>query len=1082
MNKSEYLSNLQNTYFGWFIKNSRISFTIIALLVIYGWYAMFTIPKESSPDIKFGIVSVVTVYAWASPVDIDSQITTKIENEIKNLEGIDKISSKSSLWVSAIVITLKNWTNTQNFINETKTKTDNVILPTDAKKPVVTELSTANETLFKLILFGPTENFTMNQMRSLAMDFKKDIKWKGGILDVKIDGISSDSDYNVSVLLDKAKVENFGLTVWQIVWQIRAYNNSSPLGNHSLGNLNYDYRISNDLKSLSDLEKVPIKLTNGYIYLSDISSIQRKYKSESYNYGWVYKDGNNYAIWITIQKAKWVNIFDIAPKARQIIVQTLKKVKYAWVNMQYTLDGADDIVDNYSNLWDSWVQSILLVLLITALFIWFRQSIIAVLLMILSFFITFIVLKSFWLTMNFLTNFSLIIAFGSGVDTVIVFIQAAYENMKLGFNPKNAILIAIKTYQSANINTSLINICVFLPLFSLPGTLGKFLSFIPITIFATLLASLILSLTINGTVFAALNKPLKYYYDNEGDGEFIMSPEEKWVLDEDRIGKIPHSQYISMISNQKVSVFGYIINFFANIWQKIFEAVERWLTVVQNIYISWLRKLIRDRRYRILWIVWPVVLVILSFVFLAKSIWFKIFPSGDNANVNISVKWKEWTSTEYMNNIWSWLSNYISTITWVKSYNIIINNNEINLAIYLVKKKDRKLDSFTILNQINSGLDYLNLQWFSVQGKVQAWWPPADKPLGIKLVANDVKELSKLKLVANDFEKYLKSLTWSTNVNNSSTESPWQFEYVFDSDKLSQLWLTPSDIQSELYIAINGSNAWSITVENIDRDIIVKLNKFDDKITPELISNTIINTRAWPINIWSIATVKVAKAVNNISRLDTDVIMTVDADTLDWAPSDLQSKLMAYADNYDFPTGISQKAGWENAANAELLQAIAISFMIALFLAFIILVYQFNSFSLTLIVMYSIITAMLGVNIWLYITNNPYSMSVIIWFISMIWLVISTAIFLVDRIVYNLEHSDDLGRSIIEAWTVRFKPIIISHMSTILGTLSVVTLDAFYAGLWWTIVSWLIFGMVITLMSVPALVYSIKAPKNSTKS
>ena len=325
--KSEYLSNLENTYFGWFIKNARISFTIILLLIVYGGFSMITIPKESSPDIKFGIVSVVTAYPGASPVDIDSQITTKVENEIKNLEGIDKITSTSSLGISSTVITLKNGVITQDFINEVKTKIDPLVLPTDAKTPIVTELSTANETLFSLILYAPTDIFTMNQMRSLAMDFKKDVKGKWGILDVKIDWITSDSDYDVSVLLDKSKVENYWLTVAQVVWQIRSYNNSTPLGNHTLGNLDYDYRINNELKSLSDLQKVPIKLSAGYIYLSDIAKIERKYKSKSYSYGGIYKDGNNYAIALTVQKTKWVNIFNIAPQARQVINQTLKKVK-----------------------------------------------------------------------------------------------------------------------------------------------------------------------------------------------------------------------------------------------------------------------------------------------------------------------------------------------------------------------------------------------------------------------------------------------------------------------------------------------------------------------------------------------------------------------------------------------------------------------------------------------------------------------------------------------------------------------------------------------------------------------------------
>jgi len=101
-------------------------------------------------------------------------------------------------------------------------------------------------------------------------------------------------------------------------------------------------------------------------------------------------------------------------------------------------------------------------------------------------------------------------------------------------------LIAVNTYKSANINTSLINLCVFIPLLILPGITGKFLSFIPITIFTTLLGSLLMSLTVNNALFYKLNKPWNYYFadsdDNDND-DVILSDIEQEILNQERIGK-----------------------------------------------------------------------------------------------------------------------------------------------------------------------------------------------------------------------------------------------------------------------------------------------------------------------------------------------------------------------------------------------------------------------------------------------------------------------------------------------------------------------------------------------------------------
>ncbi|MEY3197954.1 MAG: Cobalt-zinc-cadmium resistance protein CzcA, partial [Candidatus Parcubacteria bacterium] len=103
-----YITSLESTRYGFFVKNYKLSFLIIALLVVYGSFAAYQIPKESSPDIKFGIVSVMTAYPGANPLDIDSIITEKVEKEIKDLEGIDKYESSSAVGFSSTTITLKN--------------------------------------------------------------------------------------------------------------------------------------------------------------------------------------------------------------------------------------------------------------------------------------------------------------------------------------------------------------------------------------------------------------------------------------------------------------------------------------------------------------------------------------------------------------------------------------------------------------------------------------------------------------------------------------------------------------------------------------------------------------------------------------------------------------------------------------------------------------------------------------------------------------------------------------------------------------------------------------------------------------
>lgn len=161
---------------------------------------------------------------------------------------------------------------------------------------------------------------------------------------------------------------------------------------------------------------------------------------------------------------------------------------------------------------------------------------------------------------------------------------------------------------------------------------------------------------------------------------------------------------------------------------------------------------------------------------------------------------------------------------------------------------------------------------------MQAGGPPVGKAVGIKLVAENTDQLTTLKQVSQDFETYLRSLTGTINVGNSSTNTPGQFSVKFDKAKLAQLGLTPQDFQSELYAALNGTKAGTIQIENIERDIIVKVASFDDGFSPEQMRNFVVQTRKGEMALSAVGEVSIDPSLASISRVDGDVTITVDAD------------------------------------------------------------------------------------------------------------------------------------------------------------------------------------------------------------
>jgi len=178
--------SLENTRFGRRVKNYKVSFLLIALLIGYGTFSLISIPKESTPDIPFGIVMISTSYPGANPVDIDSIITQKIEDEIENMPEVDSIDSRSSLGISNVTVTLKSSADTKLFVSDVKAKIDNIPFVEDVNDPVVSEISSDNAVLFQMVLYGPKDDFTLNQVRSLGVSLKNEIKGNAGIVDVTI--------------------------------------------------------------------------------------------------------------------------------------------------------------------------------------------------------------------------------------------------------------------------------------------------------------------------------------------------------------------------------------------------------------------------------------------------------------------------------------------------------------------------------------------------------------------------------------------------------------------------------------------------------------------------------------------------------------------------------------------------------------------------------------------------------------------------------------------------------------------------------------------------------------------------------
>lgn len=1071
------MKKIDGWFFGFWIQNYKVSFLFFFLIVIVWFLSLYTIPKESSPDIKFGIISIVTTNPWVNPTDMDTLITEKIESEIADIEGISKITSSSSVWVSNVTVELRNDASTRDALTDIKDRIDTLSFPTDTEDPLVQEISTSSDLIFEALLYGDAEKVNNFELIQKAREIQTALEWKNGIQKIELWGrwanpfwtTSDGPEYEVQVLIDRSKLELFGLSLSDISRILRSYNKNTPLWNYQAWEKFYDFRIEGELRSVEELSDIIVRGSqNSLVKLWDIARIEKKYPDETIKSLWFYSDTWYNYITLSVEKKSGSNIFSSSKSAKESLENYLtSRPWFEDLNIVYSQDLANTIKEDYKNLASSATQTLVLVFLTILAFVWLRESLIASFLLPLAFFITFIVLSLLWLSLNFLTNFALVLSLGIAIDTIIVIIEGASERQKLWYSRKNAIALAVYDLKTPLISGTATTLVAFLPMIFLPGVIGKFLAYIPITVFSTLLAALILSLTIASALFYKLAAKKKRYH-RLWEWESSLSSEEAAFLEKERVWK-------EEISSETL-----------NFREKILEKLGEY-------YYKILFSFLWSKKSRLLSIFIPFILLILSFVFLSPKIGFTLFPKTDNGVITMSITAPVWVDESYLAPYIPQVSKIISSIEELKLYYITISKNTLDVYVELTDVKLRKSlwqrDVFELEKIILESLLPLQSDWLLVEIKTISNGPPAGSPVWVKLVAQNNTDIPKLTQTANIFKQALSEIDGAKNVTTTSPENPWQFVYKFDREKLALAGINPDLIINDLRLQLFWLTSWTLTSRYEDNDIKLLISDFQDTVSPEDIKNIILTTPVWKIRVGEYMSYTFEPALSSIGRENGNILIGVNADVESWyLPTDIQPELLKYAESYNFPEWISYSAWGENEENADLIFATLQSFFIAVFLIFTILVLQFNSYSQPLIILYSVVLALLWVNIWLFLTGNPYSMTFGIGFIALTWVVVNDAIILVDRINRNIErlkrNSDvsklvfnDYVNSLAQAAQSRLQPIIVTTLTTLFWVLPLALQDAFWAGLGFTIIFGLFAWSFMTLFIIPALYYILYLKK-----
>ncbi|WP_196895858.1 efflux RND transporter permease subunit [Aureivirga marina] len=508
------MENNIKKYFGissWAINNRMTVFVIMAILLIGGLMSYMNLPREAFPEIVESKIYVSSVYPGNAAEDVEKLITKELEDEIKNISGVDKITSNSLQDYSMIVVEFDQditpdeaKLKVQDKVDIVKGKDDWPTLDSGAKvEPNVFDLNISEAT--PMLNINLTGDFTKQQLKDYAEYLEDEIEDLPEIKEVDILGVQ-DKEVEVAVNINKMAAANVSLG--QVIQAIQNENVTISGGNIITNDLKRNIRVIGEIKAPKEIENFVVKREDGLVFIKDIAKVIYREKDKT-TYAREYEQP---VVMLDVKKKSGKNMIFAAEQIREIVQKAQKETFPEQLNISITNDQSTKIEAQVAELENSIIFGILLVVGVLMFFLGFRNAMFVGIAIPLSMLMSFMILPMIGgsmdmnITLNTMVLFASVMGLGMLVDNGIVVVENVYRLMDQGVPRMEAAKQGVGEIAWPIIASTATTLAAFLPLGLWPGVMGKFMIYFPLTLGTVLASSLFVALIINAMLTSVFMK------------------------------------------------------------------------------------------------------------------------------------------------------------------------------------------------------------------------------------------------------------------------------------------------------------------------------------------------------------------------------------------------------------------------------------------------------------------------------------------------------------------------------------------------------------------------------------------------
>ena len=1017
-------------------ERTRTIVLAFVMIVVLGAIAYTTIPKEAEPDIQIPIIYVSMTYEGISPEDSERLLVRPMEKELQSIEGIKEMRSVAAEGYGSITLEFDAGFDSNKALEDVREKVDiaRAELPLETDEPRVNEVNIA---LFPVITIGLSGNVPERTLVRIARDLRDKIEGLAGVLDVDIGG---DREELLEIVVDPMVLETYNISFADISNTVARNNRLVAAGALESVAGRLVLKVPGVLEEVQDIFNLPVKVVdNTVVKFSDVASIRRTFKDPQ---GFA-RVGGNPALALEVKKRLGANIVETIQDVRAVVAEE----KIAWppgIEVSYMQDKSKQIRNMLADLQNNVFAAIALVMIVIVAAIGVRPAILVGLAIPGSFLAGILFISWIGLTLNIVVLFSLILVVGMLVDGAIVTTELADRKMLEGKDRKQAYAEAAKRMAWPIIASTATTLAVFLPLIFWPGIVGEFMKFLPVTVLATLAASLAMALifipVLGGIIgYADKNNSqlLKAVHAAE-DGDLEKIGGAAGIYLKTLKGLLAHPAKVLGVAVTLLigtyiafGAFGRGVEFFPDVDQDIGQVQVR---ARGDLSVTEMDAIVRTVEARLLGVPY------------FDAVYARTVGSGAGPSQREMAE------------------------------------DVIGIVQFELKNWRTRPPASEVLKEVRART--ANIPGVILEVRKQKAGPSAGKPLEILVTSRDPKEMSG---VVERIRSQMDQIGGFVDAVDSRPLPGIEWRVRVDRERAARHGADVSVVGQVVSMLTNGVFVAEYRPDDADEEVEIRLRMPLEKRNLEQLNRLRVATPKGQVPIGNFVRFEPSQKTSQLKRTDGRRVLEIKADVTDGLLVDEQvRKLKAAVSNMDINPSVNVRFKGQDADQREASNFLIMAFFIAIFSMVAILVTQFNSFYQTALVLSAIVFSTAGVMIGLLATNQPFGIVMCgIGIIALAGIVVNNNIVLIDT--YNDLRSRGMPaeEAVLRTAAQRVRPVLLTSITTVLGLLPMVfaiSIDIIGQDVsigapstqWWTqlsssIAGGLAFATVLTLLLTPCL-------------